>query len=88
MKVHRVLEKDGKLFIEVPLRVKKPFSSNSKPLLPHTDKFAGHYREYSIESFRTLVSTFFNVIDIQGVSRGYYVPLEKTRNAVMALLQK
>ena len=83
----RVLKKDGLLYLEVPVRIKKPFSGNSEPLLPHTDNFAGHYREYSPNSFIELVSSCFNILELKGVSRGEYVPIENTRNAVMALLQ-
>jgi ubiquinone/menaquinone biosynthesis C-methylase UbiE/spore coat polysaccharide biosynthesis protein SpsF (cytidylyltransferase family) len=86
--IYRVLKKGGYLFIEVPVRVAKPFSGNSEPLVPHTDTYAGHYREYSPESFTDLVGSFFKVLKLNGVSRGAYVPIERTRNAVMALLQK
>ena len=85
--IKRVLKKDGLLYLEVPVRVKKPFSGNSEPLLPHTDTFAGHYREYSPESFVELVSSCFTILELKGVSRGAYVPIDNTRNAVMALLQ-
>ena len=83
----RVLKKDGLLYLEVPVRLKKPFSGNSEPLLPHTDSFSGHYREYSPDSFIKLVSSYFDIIELKGVSRGEYVSIENTRNAVMALLK-
>jgi ubiquinone/menaquinone biosynthesis C-methylase UbiE/spore coat polysaccharide biosynthesis protein SpsF (cytidylyltransferase family) len=86
--IYRVLKVDGILFIEVPIRISKPFSGNSEPLLPHTDSFAGHYREYTIESFSKLVSVKFEVLQIKGVSRGSYVDIAYTRNAVMGILQK
>jgi ubiquinone/menaquinone biosynthesis C-methylase UbiE len=86
--IHRVLQENGKLYLEVPVRVKNPFSGNNEPLLPHTENFAGHYREYSTDSFQELVENYFDVIEIKGVSRGAYVPVENTRNAVMAFLRK
>jgi len=86
--IGRVLKPGGIFYLEVPIRVKKPFSGNSEPLLPHTDTFAGHYREYSLESFEKLVGKCYRIVGLDGVSRGSYVPLEKARNAVRGILEK
>ena len=86
--IKRVLKKDGVLILEVPLRIRKPFLHNEEPLLPSTENISGHYREYSVNSFKSLVSQYFSIIDLYGVNRGIYVPIENTRNAIMAVLQK
>ena len=86
--IKRVLKINGILIIEVPLRIKKPFSGNNEPLLPHTELFAGHFREYSIESFKQLVTKNFKILEIFGANRGSYCKVDKARNAVMAVLKK
>jgi ubiquinone/menaquinone biosynthesis C-methylase UbiE/spore coat polysaccharide biosynthesis protein SpsF (cytidylyltransferase family) len=86
--IKRVMKVGGILYLEVPIRIPKPFSGNTEPLLPHTDSFAGHYREYSIKSFKYLISQLFKVMVVKGVSRGSYVAEERTRNAIMAILEK
>ena len=50
-----MLKDGGLLIIEVPVRVRYPFSGNDEPLLPHTEKFDGHYREYGIGTFSAKV---------------------------------
>ena len=86
--IKRVLKPGGMLYIEVPLRMKRPFTGNNEPLVIATPEFAGHVREYSVEGFKELVSKYFVIEEIYGVSRGIYVPVEGARNAVMAILKK
>lgn len=83
-----ILKPGGRLLLEVPLRVRRPFSGNNEPLLPHTDSFAGHYREYSADAFADQVGRCFEVLEFRGVNRGEYVPMKHARNAIMAILTK
>ena len=86
--INRVLKKNALLILEIPLRIKKPFIDNDEPLVPHTEMYAGHYREYSKKSFTKLISNFFEITEIFGVNRGFYCPIDKARNAAMAVLKK
>lgn len=80
--ISRVLKKDGKFIIEVPLRLHRPFVYNSKPFMPD------HVREYEIEQLSILISQYFNIEAAYGVNRGYYCDLLKARNAAMFVCKK
>lgn len=73
----RVLKPEGKLIIEVPLRVRKPFVHNDDPFMKD------HEREYIVEELVSLCSDYFTVKEKFGVCRGFYANIEMARNAAM-----
>ncbi|MFT7559297.1 MAG: 2-polyprenyl-3-methyl-5-hydroxy-6-metoxy-1,4-benzoquinol methylase [Flavobacteriales bacterium] len=83
--IKRVLRPNGRLLIEVPLRLRKPFIYNDNPFVPKTDSFPGHVREYSVDGFETLVGRFFSIENILGDNRGAYCDIDKARNAAMII---
>jgi len=80
--VSRVLKKDGKLIIEVPLRMRRPFDLNSEPFM------SDHVREYEVGQLSTLISRYFDIEAAYGVNRGSYCDLSKARNAAMFVCKK
>lgn len=83
--IKRVLRPGGRLILEVPLRMRRPFVHDNEPFVPKTDEFPGHVREYTVSGFNTLMSKYFNVNELLGDNRGYYCPVGRARNAVMAI---
>ncbi len=86
--IYRVLKIGGLLLITVPLRIRKPFTGNDEPLIPATEQYPGHYREYSNKRFQKLLTHRFVLNEIYGVNRGNYVPLENARNAIVGIFRK
>ncbi len=80
--VNKVLKKDGKLIIEVPLRMRRPFVFNSEPFMP------AHVREYGVEQLSALIHRHFDIEAAYGVNRGNYCDLSKARNAAMFICKK
>ncbi|MFH1957615.1 MAG: methyltransferase domain-containing protein [bacterium] len=78
----RVLCAHGILFIEAPLRMRRPFIYNNEPLVKATENYAGHYREYTTGGLKKILSKQFRIVKSFGVSRGVYSDLDKARNAV------
>ncbi len=76
------LREGGYIVLEVPLLMKRPFSDSSEPLNPF------HVREYSVAGLSDLVTQFFHIINVYGVTRGYYVEPTKARNAVLVVARK
>jgi len=75
--VSRVLKRDGKFIIGVPLRIRRPFVFNSEPFMPD------HIREYEIGQLTDLIGRHFHIQAGYGVNRGNYCDLSKARNAAM-----
>jgi len=71
----------GKLVLEVPLLMTYPFKGIDMPL---GEK---HYREYKLQPLLDLCQTYFDIEQIYGVSRGFYVEPNLARNAVFLLLK-
>lgn len=82
--IKRVLRPGGKLLLEVPLRMRRPFIHNNNPFVPKTDEFPGHVREYSVSGFKALMAQYFDVKEVLGDNRGYYCESSQARNAVLA----
>lgn len=80
--VRRVLKPGGRLIIEVPTRMTRPFSSNREPVMP------GHIREYKPGELRDKVAQFLEVELAFGVSRGHYCDFLRTRNAALLVAHK
>jgi SAM-dependent methyltransferase len=76
-RIARWLAPGGRLVLEVPLRMRRPFSAVDEPLSPD------HVREYDAEGLLALVRERFVVTAAFGVSRGAYVPVERARNAML-----
>jgi SAM-dependent methyltransferase len=73
--VRRILRPGGRLQIEVPLRMRGPFSGNDEPFM------VDHEREYFVHDLEKLLSTYLTVEHGYGVNRGVYCELERARNA-------
>ena len=59
--------------------MKYPFASSEEP---YGD---GHIREYYPMALVSLFSKYFELLDTYGMSRGFYVGLEKARNAALLI---
>ncbi|HCR52268.1 TPA: hypothetical protein DIV48_01300 [Candidatus Kaiserbacteria bacterium] len=79
---HLWLRKGGTLFLEVPLLMKRPFYGIGEPINPK------HVKEYDLKALKTLVSKYFHIIKVFGVTRGYYVEECKARNAALIIATK
>lgn len=75
------LKDGGSLVLEVPLLMEYPFKGIDTPL---GEK---HIREYKLRPLLDLCQTQFDIEQIYGVSRGFYVRPELARNAVLLLLK-
>ncbi len=76
-KCSELMKPGGLLFLEVPLLMRYPFADVDTPLAPH------HVREYDIVSLDGLLKRHFEVVEGYGVNRGYYMGLERARNAAL-----
>ena len=81
-KCHYWLKENGIIVIQAPLLLKRPFLKIENPI-----QWA-HLREYSIESFSNLVSKYFQIEKIFGISRGYYVDIDSARNEIAVIAKK
>lgn len=77
--ISRVLKSDGRFFIEVPLRMKRPFVYNKLPVMPD------HVREYYMQELIEKISEYFEIEEMYGVNRGFYTDISKARNAAAFL---
>ena len=77
--IRKSLTKNGIFILEVPLLMKYPFASSEEP---YGD---GHIREYYPMALVSLFSKYFKLLDTYGMSRGFYVELEKARNAALLI---
>ena len=73
--VRRVLRPGGRLLIEVPLRLRRPFAHNGEPFM------LDHVREYAIDDLGKLLASHLVIEERYGVNRGFYCAIEKARNA-------
>lgn len=80
--VNKVLKKDGKFIIEVPLRLCRPFVYNSEPFMPD------HVHEYESGQLTNLIRKYFKIENAYGVNRGNYCDLTKARNAAAFVCKK
>ncbi len=85
--IQRVLRPGGKLILEVPLRMRRPFIHNDNPFVPKTAEFPGHVREYDVDGFVALVGRYFEIEQVMGDNRGYYCAVSRARNAVLAIAE-
>ncbi len=77
--IRKSLKKNGIFILEVPLLMKYPFADSEEP---YGD---AHIREYHPTALVSLFSKYFEIIDTYGMSRGFYVGLEKARNAALLI---
>jgi len=75
----RWMKKNAKIVLEVPLLMKYPFKYSNEP---YSDF---HIREYNSEDLIDMFSSHFKILEAYGVCRGYYVELDKARNAVLLI---
>jgi SAM-dependent methyltransferase len=73
----RWLRPGGRLVLEVPLLMRRPFVGIETPLSPD------HLREYEVDALRALVAEHFEIERCLGVARGTYLPIERARNAAL-----
>jgi len=72
----KILKKNGLLCIEVPLH-------RDYPIKQIISKY--HIREYKVDEFEMLISKYFNIIDIYGVTRGFYVSKKAARESILII---
>ncbi len=77
--IKKSLKKNGIVILEVPLLMKYPFADSEEP---YGD---AHIREYHPTALVSLFSRYFQLMDTYGMSRGFYVGLEKARNAALLI---
>ena len=73
--VRRILRPGGRLMIEVPLRMRRPFSDTDEPFM------MDHVREYAIGDLEKLLASHLDIERSYGVNRGFYSEIGKARNA-------
>ncbi len=61
--------------IEVPLRMRRPFSDTDEPFM------MDHVREYAIGDLEKLLASYLDIERSYGVNRGFYSEIGKARNA-------
>ncbi|MEW6073217.1 MAG: methyltransferase domain-containing protein [Planctomycetota bacterium] len=71
----RWLAPGGRLVLEVPFQMRRPFLGAPAPLSP------GHVREYDARTLLHLVGDRFTVDEVFGVNRGAYLSLARARSA-------
>lgn len=77
-----VLCSDGIFIIEVPKLRELPFKGVDTPLSVF------HIREYDAEGFAQLLDKHFDVIELLGACRRFYVSIENSREALFAVCRK
>jgi SAM-dependent methyltransferase len=75
------LKEKGKLLLEVLLLMKYPFKDIGKPL------GGKHLREYEIDFFTNLCGQYFKIKQTFGINRGLYLNSNRSRNAILLLLE-